>query len=62
MKAQVGDRLVVKGHHVGEAERHGEVIEVHGEDGAPPFLVKWDNGHEGLVFPGSDMIVEHSSS
>jgi hypothetical protein len=59
MKAQIGDRLVVKGHTVGEAERHGEVIEVHGEDGSPPFLVKWDNGHEGLVFPGSDMTVEH---
>jgi Domain of unknown function (DUF1918) len=61
MKAEVGDRLVVKGHHVGQAERKGEIVEVHGEDGAPPFLVRWDDGHEGLVFPGPDHTVEHAT-
>ena len=49
MKAKVGDRLVIKGHHVGEPDRDAEILEVHGEDGAPPFLVRWDDdGHEGL--------------
>jgi hypothetical protein len=60
MKADVGDRIVVRGHQVGERERHGEIVEVHGADGAPPYLVRWlDDGHEGLVFPGSDVTIEH---
>ena len=59
MKAQVGDRLVIQGPHVGDKRRDGEVLEVHGEDGAPPFLVRWDDGHEGLFFPGPDVTVHH---
>jgi hypothetical protein len=60
MQAKVGDRLVVKSRHVGEQARDGEIIEVHGEEGGPPYLVRWsDDGHEGLFFPGPDTIVEH---
>ena len=60
MRAEVGDRLVIKGHHVGEHDRDAEILEVHGEDGGPPFLVRWsDDGHKGLFFPGSDATVEH---
>lgn len=60
MKAAVGDRIVVKGHHVGEPDRDGKILEVRGENGAPPFVVEWaDDGHVGLFFPGSDAVVEH---
>ena len=60
MKAAEGDRIVVRAHHVGEHDRDGEVLEVHGEDGGPPFLVRWsDDGHEGLFYPGTDAVVEH---
>lgn len=59
MKAQVGDRLIVKGRNVGEKQRDGEILEVHGEDGAPPFLVRWDDGHEALFYPGGGVQVEH---
>jgi hypothetical protein len=60
MKASVGDRLVIKGHYVGEPDRDGEILEVHGEDGAPPYLVRWsDDGHVGLFFPSTDAAVEH---
>ena len=60
MRAQPGDQIVVRGHHVGEHERKGEVVEVHGDDSGPPFLVRWDDdGHESLFFPGSDAFVEH---
>jgi hypothetical protein len=60
MRATVGDRLVIKGHHVGEHDRDGEIMEVRGEDGGPPYLVRWsDDGHEGLVFPGPDASVVH---
>ena len=59
MKAQVGDVLVIKANHVGEADRTGEVLEVRGEDGGPPFLVRFDDGHESLCFPGPDAAVHH---
>jgi hypothetical protein len=60
MQASAGDRLIIKGHHVGEPDRDAEILEVLGEDGGPPFQVRWDDdGHEGLFFPGSDAVVEH---
>ena len=54
MQAKTGDRLVVEGHTVGSARREGEILEVRGEDGGPPYVVRWDDGHEGLCFPGTD--------
>ena len=60
MQASVGDRLIIQGTHVGEALRDGEIIEVHGDQGAPPYVVRWsDTGHESLIFPGPDAHVQH---
>lgn len=36
MKATVGARVVIHGAHVGQGERHGEILEVRGEDASPP--------------------------
>ena len=54
MHAQVGDRLVVEGRNDTTPKHEGEVVEVRGEDGGPPYLVRWHDGHEGLVYPGPD--------
>jgi hypothetical protein len=63
MRAQVGDRLVMESSRVGQFRRIGVVLEVRHSDGSPPYLVRWlDDGHEGLVFPGSDTRVEPASS
>lgn len=60
MRAAAGDRIVIKGHHVGEPDRDGKILEVRGEDGGPPYMVEWgDDGHVGLFFPGADAIIEH---
>ena len=60
MRASVGDRLIIKAHNVGEHDRDAEILEVQGDDGGPPYLVRWDeDGHEGLFFPGSDATVQH---
>lgn len=59
MKAVVGDLLRIKGHHIGEPDRDAEILEVRGGDGAPPFLVRWEDGHVGLMFPESDAEVVH---
>jgi uncharacterized protein DUF1918 len=58
MHAKPGDRLVIRGHHQGEPKQDGEILEVLGENGAPPYRVRWDDGHEAEVFPGSDAFVE----
>jgi hypothetical protein len=60
VKAKVGDKIVVKAHHVGEPDRDAVVLEVRGADGEPPYLVRWAmDGHEGLFFPSSDASVVH---
>jgi Domain of unknown function (DUF1918) len=59
MHAEVGDELVVRGRHVGDEERQGVIIEIHGEGGAPPYLVRWKDSHESLFTPSSDTHVEH---
>lgn len=60
MNAICGDRLVVRRRELGAPNRDGEILEVHGENGAPPYLVRWsDDGRVTLVFPGSDAQVEH---
>ena len=62
MRAQVGDELTVKGRHLGDEERHGEIIQVDGPDGAPPYLVRWRYGRESLFFPSSDAEIEHHTA
>jgi hypothetical protein len=58
MQAQVGDRLHVHGRTVGDTDRVAEIIEVRGERGAPPYLVRFPDGRENLVYPGPDSVVE----
>ena len=57
--AAVGDRLQVGGNIVGHSERIGEIVEVRGAGGEPPYLVHFDNGHTSLMFPGPDAVIEH---
>jgi hypothetical protein len=60
MRASVGDRLIIKGVHLGDPERDGEIIAIEGPDGAPPWQVRWEtDGHVSLFFPGPDVTVRH---
>jgi hypothetical protein len=56
--AKPGDWLLVGSHRVGEPPRQAEILEVRGDKGSPPYYVRWTDGHESLVYPGSDMTVE----
>ena len=58
MKATQGDRITIRGKTVESSDRHGQIIEVHGADGAPPYVVRFDDGHETTVIPGGDFIVD----
>jgi len=59
MRAEIGDRLHVRGRVVGTADQMSEIVEIRGRDGAPPYLVRHNDGREVLVFPGADASVEH---
>jgi hypothetical protein len=58
MRAAIGDTLHIHTNHVGEAEALGEILEVRGTDGAPPYLVQFRDGRTRLLYPGPDAVVE----
>jgi len=63
VKGSVGDRLILEGAHVGDHKRIGVITELRHDDGTPPYMVHWlDNGHDSLVFPGSDAHIEAASN
>jgi hypothetical protein len=59
MQATVGDRIHIRGHAVGHPEKHGEIVEVRGDKGQPPYLVRFGDGQTRLLFPGADAVIEH---
>ena len=61
MKAQVGDRIILAGTRVVDPVRDGEVLEVKGSNGGAPYLVRWSDGHTGLVYPGPGAIMRVES-
>src|SRR5688500_12024043 len=54
MQARAGGHLGVESSRVAAPRREGEIVEVKGADGAPPYLVRWSDGHEALTCPGAD--------
>jgi Domain of unknown function (DUF1918) len=54
--AAIGDRLEVRGLH-GQPARCGEIVEVLGTAGHPRYRVRWEDGHESIVFPSDGVNV-----
>jgi Domain of unknown function (DUF1918) len=60
VKAIKGDRLICRGHRAGQPDRDAEILEVKGNDGSPPYVVRWsDDGRVGTLFPGPDALIHH---
>lgn len=59
MEAGIGDRVVIHGRTVGAAERAGEVVGIRGTRENPLLVVRYDDGHEAILSPGSDCEVRH---
>jgi len=60
VKASVGDRILIAAASLGKPVRDGEILDVRGPGGTPPYLVQWsDDGHQTLFFPGPDAQLEH---
>jgi hypothetical protein len=55
--AEVGDILVIAGHQVGGVQQLAEILEVVGEPGHEHFRVRWEDGRETTIYPGSDASV-----
>ncbi|MFC7480895.1 DUF1918 domain-containing protein [Luedemannella flava] len=61
MRARLGDRLILQPTHPDSPRRVGIIIELHHDDGSPPYTVRWlDDEHEALVYPGPDGRIEPS--
>jgi CBS domain-containing protein len=54
MHASVGDRIVIQTECVGRPARTGTVAEVLGGPDCEHYRVRWDDGHETLLYPGPD--------
>ncbi|MFH8248845.1 DUF1918 domain-containing protein [Microbacterium sp. B2969] len=61
MQATVGDRVLIHGRAVGMAERTGEVVELRGHADDPLLVVRFDDGHEAIISPGTDCEILHVS-
>lgn len=59
MHANKGDQLRLHGRIVGQHDRLAEVVEVLGENGEPPYRVRYEDGHETIVSPGPDSVIQH---
>ena len=57
MEATIGDQICIHGNTVGHENKTGEIIEVHGMKGAPPYLVRFADGRTRLLFPGPDAVI-----
>jgi len=57
MEAVIGDQICIHGNVVGHADRRGEIIEIHGDKGEPPYVVRFEDGHTRLVYPGPDAVI-----
>lgn len=59
MRAIVGDQLVQHGRVVGQHDKVGEITEVMGAEGNPPYRVRFPDGHEAVCSPGPDSEIRH---
>jgi hypothetical protein len=61
-QAKPGDVVVVHGHTIGDAGRTGMILDVlDAGSGHEHYRVRWDEEHETLFWPGSDVSIRPAS-
>jgi Domain of unknown function (DUF1918) len=55
---RAGDWLEARGIH-GGSPRRGEIVEVLGSPGHQHYRVRWDDGHESIVYPADGVSIVH---
>ncbi|MGI5122036.1 DUF1918 domain-containing protein [Marinactinospora thermotolerans] len=58
MRANVGDTIHVPTRVAGGRDAEGEIVEVWGEEGTPPYVVWFGDGREALLSPDPDCRIE----
>ncbi|MFD6950677.1 hypothetical protein A6A08_14195 [Nocardiopsis sp. TSRI0078] len=58
MRASIGDYVHTHGIVSTEGRSTGEIVEVRGADDGPPYVVRFPDGEERLIYPGPDTVVE----
>ncbi len=58
----VGDVIVVGGHYVGNERTMGEILEIRGEPGHERYRVRWEDGHESILYPADGEATIHHYS
>lgn len=53
-----GDVVEVSGRRVGDVPRLGEILDVLGEPGHEHYRVRWDDGHESILYPGETTAIK----
>ncbi len=53
-------RIWVDPHAVGGTPRTGEILEVLGASEHPRYRIRWADGHESIIAPGSDASLPHA--
>jgi uncharacterized protein DUF1918 len=54
------DIVRTSGRRVGDAGRTGEIVAVLGEQDHEHYHVRWEDGHESILYPGEGVTVEPS--
>ncbi|MEU3015916.1 MULTISPECIES: DUF1918 domain-containing protein [unclassified Nocardiopsis] len=57
MRATIGDQLHTHGVTSSKGEHEAEIIDVLGADDGPPYLVRFADGEERVVYPGPRTVV-----
>lgn len=60
MAGQVGDQIIIESRKVGTGRKTGEILEVIHGSGGVHYRVRWDDGHESIVYPSSDASIVSS--
>lgn len=58
MQATVGDYVHTHGVTSSDGQQTGEIVEVRGASNGPPYLVRFPDGEQRLVYPGPNTVVE----
>ncbi|HKB94379.1 MAG TPA: DUF1918 domain-containing protein [Gaiellaceae bacterium] len=52
VEVAAGDVVEVSGRRVGDSGRLGEIVELLGTADHRHYLVRWEDGHESILYPG----------
>ena len=61
VNAAAGDLVEVSGRRVGDPGRTGEIVEVLGSPEHPHYLVRWEDDHRTILYPGEGTTIRRRS-